>query len=326
MKAFTYHAPASEQEAVKLLGAKALPLAGGSSLLNLMKERVLEPDALVNLKGIAGLDKIEKGAVGPKIGANVTLTALLEYGELMKSHPALAQALESVATPQIRNVATLGGNLCAKTPCWYYAHDGFACPKKGDPVACPAKEGENEYLAIFKTDFPCVSVHASSLAPALIALDAKVRVAGPGGARELPLAEFFTLNKQDIPRENVLEANEIVTHILLGKAAPKSATYVILPKAAHDWPTAIASVALEMEGGTCRSARVCLGAVAPVPWRAPGAEQALAGKAVNAETAAKAAEAAVADAAPLSQNAYKVQSVRAAVKRAVLLAATGHWK
>jgi xanthine dehydrogenase YagS FAD-binding subunit len=293
-----------------------------------MKERVIEPESVVALKGIKGLDAIEAGAAGAKIGANATLVALIENEALRKGYPALVQALESVGTPQIRHVATLGGNLCAKTPCAYYQHDGFACPKKGNPVACPAKEGENEHHAIFATDYPCVSVHASSAAPALMALGAKARIAGPKGAREIAVEDLFAISKEDPAKENVLAAGEIITHVMLGAPNPKSATYVVLHKASHDWPVGLASVALEMMGGTSPrvvSARICLGAVAPIPLRAKEAEAALTGERISTASAAKAADAAVARAAPLSQNAYKVKTTHTAVKRAVLLAATGQW-
>jgi len=326
MKPFTYKSASSEAEAVKLLGAGALPLAGGTSLLNLMKERVVEPEVLVNVKGIAGLDKIEPAGGGLKIGANAILTNLLESAAIRSQYPALAQALETVATPQIRNMATLGGNLCARPPCWYFSHDNFACAKRGNANTCPAREGENEYASIFATEDPCVAVHASSLAPALVALGASVRVAGPAGAREMALEKFFTMPRENVLKENVLANNEIVTHVMLGKANPKSATYVVNPKESHDWPVSIASVALEMAGDTVKSARIVLGAVAPIPWRAAKGEAALVGQKVTAESAQKAAEAAVDGATPLSQNAYKVQTAKAAVKRAILIAATGKWR
>ncbi len=326
MKAFTYKSATTEDQAVKALGANALALAGGTSLLNLMKERVLEPEVLVNIKDIRGLGQIEAAGDGLKIGANATLSAILEHEGVRKSYPALAQAIEDLATPQIRNMATLGGNLCARTPCWYYMHETFSCAKAGRGNTCPAKEGENEYHAIFATDGPCVSVHASSAAPALIALGGKVRVVGAGGAREIDLEKFFTLPKDNVQKENVLAPNEIVTHVTLGKAAPKSATYTVLHRGSHDWPVGLASVALEMSGANVRAARIVLGAVAPVPWRAAEAEAALAGKSVSEETAGKAADAAVAGAVPLAQNAYKKQTTRAAVKRAILMAATGKWR
>lgn len=325
MKPFTYRTAASEAEAVQALGGKAVALAGGTSLLNLMKERVIEPDVVVNLKTIPGFDTIDGEGTAVRFGAGVTLTEMLAQLGIKALFPALAQALETVGTLQIRNQATLGGNLCAKTPCAYFQKDGFACLKRGNGNSCPAKEGDHEFHAIFGTVMPCVSVHASSLAPALIALGGKVRIAGPGGAREVPIDDFFVLAKEDPSRENVLKSNEIVTHVSVN-ANPKSGTYVSLQKASHDWPTAMASAALEMQGDTVKSARICLGAVAPIPWRAQAAEAVLAGKKVTPETASAAADAAMAGAAPLPNNGYKVKVAHTALKRAVLLAATGKWR
>jgi xanthine dehydrogenase YagS FAD-binding subunit len=325
MKAFTYKSARSEEEAVKALGPGALPLAGGTTLLNLMKDRVVEPEVLVNLKAIKGFDRIEAVADGLRIGAAVTLSSLLENPAVVKQYPAIAQAVESVATPQIRNMATIGGNLCTRPPCWYFSHDLFACAKRGNSNTCPAREGENEYHALFANEGPCVAVHGSSVAPALVAFGATVRIAGPSGAREIPLEKFFALPKDNVLKENVLANNEIVTHVAIGKGNTKSATYVVLHKESHDWPVGLASVVLEMSGDTCASARVVLGAVAPVPWRSAAAEAALKGKKITAEVAVAAANAAVTGAAPLSQNAYKIQTTKAAVRRAVQMAATGKW-
>jgi xanthine dehydrogenase YagS FAD-binding subunit len=325
MKAFMYKSARSEEDAVRALGPGALPLAGGTTLLNLMKERVVEPEVLVNLKAIRGFDRIEAVSDGLRIGAGVTLAALLENPAVARQYPAIAQAVETVATPQIRNMATLGGNLCTRPPCWYFSHDLFACAKRGNANTCPAREGENEYASVFANEGPCVAVHGSSLAPALVALGAGLRIVGPSGAREIPLEKFFTLPKDNVLRENVLGNNEIVTHISLGKPNAKSATYVVLHKQSHDWPVGLASVALEMNGEVCVIARVVLGAVAPIPWRSPRAEAALAGQKITGEVASAAAEAAVSGALPLSQNAYKVQTTKAALRRAVLVAATGKW-
>ena len=325
MKAFTYKSARSEEEAVKALGPGALPLAGGTTLLNLMKERVVEPEVLVNLKAIRGFDRIEAVSDGLRIGAGVTLASLLENPAVARQYPAIAQAVETVATPQIRHMGTLGGNLCTRPPCWYFSHDLFACAKRGNANTCPAREGENEYSSVFANEGPCVAVHGSSVAPALVALGAGVRIVGPSGAREIPLEKFFTLPKDNVLRENVLGNNEIVTHVSLGKPNAKSATYVVLHKESHDWPLGLASVALEMNGDVCGSARVVLGAVAPIPWRSPKAEGVLAGKKITGEVASAAAEAAVGGALPLSQNAYKVQTTKAALRRAILTAATGKW-
>ena len=321
MKAFTYKSAKSEEEAVQALGPGALPLAGGTTLLNLMKDRVVEPNVLVNLKSIRGFDRIEAVSDGLRIGAGVTLAALLENPAVSRQYPALAQAILNIATPQIRNMATIGGNLCTRPPCWYFSHDLFACAKRGNSNTCPAREGENEFGAIFANEGPCVAVHGSTAASALVAFGATVRIAGPTGAREIPLERFFALPKDNVLKENVLANNEIVTHVSIGKGNPRSATYVVLQKESHDWPVGLASVVLQMNGDTCASARIVLGAVAPIPWRAAGAEAALAGKKITVETAAAAGEAAVTGASPLSQNGYKVQIAKAAVKRAVLLAA-----
>ena len=328
MKAFTYRVASSEENACKILGEKpekSLPLAGGTSLLNLMKDYVLQPEVLVNIKRIPGTDKIEAAQAGLRIGANVRIADIFHNDAVVKSYPALAQAARGVGTPQIRHQATLGGNLCQRPYCWYFTHEAFECLKKGGS-ACPAKDGENEFHAIFETDGPCVIVHPSSLAPALVVFGAKVRIASPSGAREVPIEEFFVTPKVNVRKENVLASNEIVTHVVLGAGNPKSATYEVRQKLSTDWPICLASAALELEAnGNVKEARICLGAVAPVPWRAKGAEAALKGKAVTAETAQAAADAAVAGASPLPQNAYKVKTAHTAVKRAILSAATGKW-
>lgn len=329
MKAFTYRIASSEENACKILGEqpeKSLPIAGGTSLLNLMKDYVLQPDVLVNIKQIPGTDKIEATSSGGlKIGANVRIADIFHSEAIVKGYPVLAQAARGIGTPQIRHQATLGGNLCQRPYCWYFTHESFECLKKGGS-GCPAKEGENEFHAIFETDGPCVIVHPSSLAPALVVLGAKARIVSPSGAREVPLDEFFVGPKVNVRKENVLAPNEIVTHVILGAQSPKSATYEVRPKAATDWPICLASVLLDLEGnGNVKEARICLGGVAPVPWRVKGAEAALKGKAVTAETAQAAADAAIAGASPLSQNAYKVKMAHTAVKRAILLSGTGKW-
>jgi xanthine dehydrogenase YagS FAD-binding subunit len=320
MKAFTYHSAASEESASSLLGEKALALAGGTSLLNLMKDYVLQPEAVVDIKRIPGTAAIEKVEGGLRIGANVTLSEIVKDATVERDYPALAQALRDAGTPQIRNMATLGGNLCARpTTCWYFAHEAFDCLKRGGST-CPAREGENELHAIFDNGASCVAVHPSSAAPALVVYGAKLRIAGAQGAREVGIEEFFVSPRTDPLRENVLKANEIVTHVILGAASPRSATYEVRQKAG-DWPLAMASVALVLDGRTCRSARICLGAVAPTPRRAAEAEAALAGKAVTPESAQAAAGAAVHGATPLAHNAHKVKMTHTAVKRAILLAA-----
>ena len=325
MKPFKYTAPSSESGACKLLGENALAYAGGTNLLNLMKDRVLEPDVLVDIKGIRALHAITKMSEGLKIGANVTLAEILDNNSIAADYPVLHQALYQVGTPHIRNRGTLGGNLCARPACWYFTREGYDCAKHGG-LGCAAKTGENEFHAIFDTDGPCVMVHPSSAAPALLALGARVGIAGPDKTREIPLEDFFVSPSRDVRRENVLASNEIVTHVTLGAPVAHSATYDVRQKAAHDWPICSASVALQMSFGVCKQARVYLGAVAPVPRRAGGVEEALVGRRIVERTAEAAAARAVDGAKPLSQGAYKVSATRAAVKRAILLAGTGKWK
>ena len=319
MKAFQYQTAGSEESAVKLLGDGAVALAGGTSLLNLLKNYVLEPDRVVHVGGIEGMNRIEADAAGARIGAGVKISDLLDNATIAQNYPALAQALARIGSPQIRNMATLGGNLCARTPCWYGNHKLL---HNADSQA--VRDGDNEYHAIFGNE-RVVTVHASSAAPALIALGARVRIAGQGGARELPLGDFFVTPDAPYARENVLKANELVTHVLLGPAQLNSASYEVRHKNSHDWPLSLASVVLQLDGKKCTGATVCLGAVAPVPWRAAAAEKVLVGAEVTAETAAKAADAAVSGASPLSRNAYKVQTARACVRRAVLTAAGSSW-
>ena len=319
MKAFAYRSATSEEGAAKLLGEKALPLAGGTNLLNLMKNYVLQPEVLVDIKKIPGMAGIEFASGSAKIGANTLIADIAAHERIQKEYPALAQAAGGIATPQIRNMATLGGNLCQRPYCWYFTQEAFDCLKRGG-TTCPAKKGENEYHAIFENDGPCVIVHPSTSAPALIALGARLRIGGKS-AREVPIEEFFILPKDDPRRENSLGPGEIVTHVILGPPRPRSAAYAVREKDANDWPLSLAAAALELDGDIVKSARICLGAVAPIPLRSKAAEESLAGKKVTEATAAAAADAAVAGAKPLAKNGYKVRTTHACVKRAIILAA-----
>jgi xanthine dehydrogenase YagS FAD-binding subunit len=328
VKAFAYVNAANEKEALAALaqaaGAQAprgriLPIAGGMDLLALMKDYIYQPDRVVNVKGLdAAVAAAPDG--GLRIGASVRLADLAEHPVARKLYPALTDAAAEVGTPQIRNVGTVGGNLTQRPRCWYFRNEEFDCLKKGGS-RCFAVDGENQYHAIFGGG-PCHIVHPSSLAVPLIAYNAKLRVASSSGERNVDAAEFFVLPDRNIQVENVLAANELVTHVMLpAPGAVRSATYEVRFKQSHDWPLAMASVVLAMSGRSVQRARVVMGAVAPIPWRSAEAEQALAGKEINEETASAAAEAAVKDAKPMTENGYKVQIARTAVKRAILKAA-----
>jgi len=323
LKAFAYVNPGSEKEAVAALkfDGIAMPIGGGQDLLARMKDYIDSPDRIVNVKGLdATIAAAPDG--GLKIGSAVKIIDLFENAQVAKLYPAINAAAIEVGTPQIRNQGTVGGNVNQRPRCWYFRNEEFVCFKKGGS-RCFAVGGENQYHAIFGNEGPSHIVHPSSLAVPFVAYGAKFRVVGPGGEREIAAADYFTMpTVQNVLKENVLEDEEILTHVILpAPGTVKSGHYEVRYKKSHDWPLAFATVVLTMNGSTIASARVVLGAVAPVPWRSKPAEAALAGKPLNESTAAAAGEAAVSEAKPMSGNAYKVQIAKTAVKRAVMRAA-----
>ena len=320
MKAFGYVNPANEKEAVAALSSERgrfLPMAGGMDLLGLMKDYIVSPERIVNLKNLDGT--IAASDSGLRIGAAVKLADLAEHAAARRLFPALTTAADEVGTPQIRNMGTVGGNIMQRPRCWYFRNEEFNCLKKGGS-RCYAVEGENQYHAIFG-DGPCHIVHPSSLAVPVMAYGGRFRVLGPSGAREVDAGEFFQLPNVNLYGEAALQPNEILTHVILPAPGQRSATYEVRFKQSHDWPLAIAAVNLTMDGAVVRSARIVMGAVAPVPWRVQAAERLLAGKTITEAVAADVAAAAVAGAKPLSGNAYKIQIAKTAVKRALLRAA-----
>ncbi len=327
MQAFEYARPKSLQEALSLLGSRwddNEVLAGGTDLLSLMKNYVVTPKRVVNIKGLRELQGIRSSGDGVTIGALTKLETVADDKTIRADFPGLAHAVAIAASPQIRNMGTLGGNLCQRPRCWYF-RNGFGLLARDESGKSLVPQGENRYHAIFGNDGPAYFVSPSTIAPALVALGAKVRIAGPAGAREVELARFYAIPKNENERENVLQPNEILTHIVIPASSRglRSATYEVRQKDAFDWPLAVAAAALRMDGGKVASARIVLGHVAPVPWPATDAEKWLTGKAINHDTAAKAGEEAVRGARPLSENKYKVQLTRVAVKRALLAAAKG---
>jgi xanthine dehydrogenase YagS FAD-binding subunit len=323
VKAFAYINPTNEKDAVAALSPQfehSLPIAGGQDLLARMKDYITQPERLVNVKNAleSGVKPLNGGL---QIGAAMKMIDVAEHPEILKMYPAIAEAAIEVGTPQIRNQGTVGGNINQRPRCWYFRNEEFVCFKKGGNT-CFSPQGENQFHAILGGG-PSFIVHPSSLAVPFVAYGATFRLAGPNGERIVPAAEYFTLpTLENVRRENVLAPNELLTHVML--PAPgnvKSGHYEVRYKASHDWPIAFATVLLAMNGTTVQSARVVMGAVAPTPWRSQPAEQALAGKAITEQTAAAAADAALRDARPLSQNAYKIQVAKTAVKRAILRAA-----
>jgi xanthine dehydrogenase YagS FAD-binding subunit len=321
LKAFAYVNPANEKEAAAAMKTDgiAMPIAGGQDLIARMKDYIDSPDLVVNVKNALDATAVSTPDGGLKIGAAMRIVDLADHAQVARLFPAVAHAAIEVGTPQIRNQGTVGGNVNQRPRCWYFRNEEFVCFKKGGS-RCFAVNGENQYHAIFGNEGPSHIVHPSSLAVPFVAYGARFRVVSSRGEREIPAAEYFTMpTLQNVLKENVLDDEELLTHVLL--PAPgnvKSGHYEVRYKSSHDWPLAFATVVLTMNGNTIRSARVVLGAVAPVPWRSKPAEAALAGRPLDEQTAAAAGEAAVSEAKPMSGNAYKVQIARTAVKRAVM--------
>lgn len=326
MRPFEYVSPNSRSQAISLLGAgwgNTEVLAGGTDLLALMKDDVLAPKRVINIKGIQDLHGVSSNAQGLRIGALTTLGELADDEAVKKNYPALSEALLEAASPQIRNLATMGGNLCQRPRCWYF-RSGLGLLPKDESGKELVAAGENRYHAILGNDGAAKFVSPSTIAPILIAYGAKIRLEGPKGKRELALEKFFVTPRNEAEREHDLRPNEIVTEILIPPASDlKAAHYEIRQKEAFDWPLAVAAVALTMQGANVGSARIVLGYVAPVPWPSPEAARAISGQPVNKETAQKAADAALAKTTPLSHNAYKVRLAKVALTRAILKAASG---
>ncbi len=322
MKNFTYYRPTSVEQAVGLLEDRwgnAELMAGGTDLLDMQKQYIAEPSRVVSLGGINGFSGIQVGNATTRILAGTTLSEIADHDGIKKDLPALAQAAGEVGGPQIRNMGTLGGNLCQRNRCWYFRDEHVDCWLKGGKL-CYAVDGENRYHAIFAQVPRCVYVHPSTVAPALVALRASAEVQGPKGKRTIELENFFQApNKPDV-RETVLAPNEVVTAVMVPQGNA-SASYEVRHKLSYDWPLVQAAVAFSNNGGKVSNARVVLGHVATTPYIAEAAGKSLEGKAISEETAAAAGKAAATGAKPLSQNGYKVKQVEVAVKRALLLAA-----
>ena len=321
MQAFEYASPKTLKEALALLGknwADAAVLAGGTDLVSCMKDGIMTPKRVVNVKAIPELGGIQASPQYLRIGATVSVDDLMNHAAVRAEYPALYQAALGITSPQIRNMGTVGGDLCQRPRCWFFRSGfGLLAMKDGKSVV---PDGENRYHAIFGGG-PAYFVSASSFGPALAALGAKVKLVSPTGSRELEVEKFFLTPASEQEREIALLPNEILTEILVPRAAGvKNATYEVRHRDALDWPLATASVALKMKGAVVESARIVLGHVAPTPWVASAAAKLLAGQALNEASASQAGEAAVAGATPLSGNVYKVQLARTAVKRALLQA------
>jgi xanthine dehydrogenase YagS FAD-binding subunit len=323
MKSFEYAAPKTLKEAADLLGDKwgeTEILAGGTDLVTSLKQNIAGPKRVVSLRNIAELKGIELEKKGLRIGAMTTLGELAANKDVKEHFPSLVTAANGVGSPQLMSVGTVGGDLCQRPRCWYF-RNGFG-PFGTLDGASLVRDGDNRYHALFDNDGPALFVSPSSFGPALVALGATLTASGPKGkTRKIAADKFFQAPKNESQRETALKPNEILSEIFIPLEGLRNATYEVRHRHGLDWPYVTATVAFQLKGGTGSDARVVLGHVAPVPWHSTGASKALNGVKPDATSAAKCGEAAVQGARPLSRNGYKVQLVKAAVKRAVLAAA-----
>jgi len=311
---FSYIRPKSLREAVKALASDGAGLhAGGTDLLGCLRDHVFDIKKMVSISGLKELDGIRETADGGiRIGALTTVSKVAENPFLKKHYAALAQAAEAVASPQLRNQGTIGGNLCQKPRCWYYRGE-FHCLRKGGEK-CFAVAGENQYHCILGGG-PCFIVHPSDTAPALVAHDASVRIVGPKGTRTIAVEKFHVLPGVDARRETMLGPGEIVTEIVLPPSQGVRSTYrKVRDRSAWDFALAGVALAIQLNGDVVSKARVVLSGAAPIPWRSKDAEQVIIGQKVDGTVASKAAEAALRNARPLSQNGYKVPMFRALIE------------
>ena len=320
MRPFAYAAPATVEQAASLLEAEGSEaLAGGTDLLSLLKDDVERVDRLVALRGVAGLSgvEVENGAL--RIGAMTTLQELRDRAEAIAALPALAVAIDGVASPQLREMGTVGGDLLQRPRCWYYRR-GFGLLALAADGSSMVAAGDNRYHAIFP-EGEARFVHPSSLAPLLVALEAEAVVHGPGGERTLPVEDLYRAPRAAGERETTLAPGEFLVGVAVDAAGARSAVYEVRQRRSLDWPLMAAAVALRGSGPRAERARIVLGHAAPRPYVAAAAGDLLAGQELTAEAIAAAAAAGVEGARPMSGNRYKVQLARTAVRRALARAA-----
>jgi len=315
MRPFNYLVAENLEAALAQYGEGGSTLkAGGIDLLDRMKEGITAPATVLSIDAIKDLAYIREDGGAIRIGCLTTLADIGRSELLAKRAAALHHAAGGAATPQVRERATIGGNLCQRPNCWYFRHMEFECLKKGGHT-CFAPGGENQYHAVIGGG-PCFIVHPSNTAPALVAMNAEFKVRNAKGERTIPAADFFVLPKENLQKENVLEAGEILTEVVIPKPPQQSAVIELREKQSFDWPMSIAAVA-RIDGKW----NVCLGASAPKPWVSQPANAVLGSQDVTEALAQKAGEAAAGEVAPLEDNAYKAQLIKVAVKRALMRAA-----
>ena len=326
MTPFAYSKPAAIDEAVRLAGPDSLFIAGGTNLVDLMKENLVRPKRLIDINALPLRDVTATADGGLRIGALVGNAELAWHPEIERRYPLLAQALLSGASPQVRNMASAGGNLLQRTRCHYFYDAQVPCNKREPGSGCPAREGLNRNHALFGASEHCVAVHPSDFCVALAALDAQVVIIGPQGERRVPMSDFHRLPGDTPQRDTILEPGELILAIELPAAgfAGHHAYLKLRDRASFAFALVSIAAALELdEGGQIRQARIALGGVAHKPWRRADVEASLVGQPATPEHFAAAAELLLKDAQPLAHNAFKVELARRAVVRALTTAAEG---
>jgi xanthine dehydrogenase YagS FAD-binding subunit len=316
---FTYVRPDSLDEAVRQLSSDDTRVcSGGSDLIGCLRDDVFRCSKVVSISGLDQLRGVARNRDGGlRIGALTTVAEIAQDPTIQELFPGLSQAASQVASPQLRNQGTIGGNICQKPRCWYYRGE-FHCRRKGG-TTCYAMAGENQFHCVLGGS-GCYIVHPSDTAPALLALGASVEVSGPTGSRTLPLDEFFVSPSTDVEKETVLTANEIVTGILIPAPQPglRSSYRKVRARGAWDFALAGVALALTFNGNQVAGGRVVLSGVAPVPWRSHEVEQVITGKQIDAATAREAAEAAMRNAVALKRNAYKIPLFKGVIEEELL--------
>ncbi len=325
MNPFAYSKPADVSAAIHLTGPATRFIAGGTNLLDLMKENVARPEHLIDITGLPLKDVSETASGGLLIGALVSNADLAWHPLVEQRYPLLSQALLAGASPQLRNMASTGGNLLQRTRCYYFYDSKVPCNKREPGTGCPAREGVNRIHAILGASEHCVATHPSDMCVALAALDAVVHVEGRAGRRSIEFADFHRLPGDTPERDNLLADDELITGVELpGESFASHSNYLkIRDRASYAFALVSVAAALDLDGGVVRDARLALGGVAHKPWRDKAVERLLIGKPATREHFAAAADAMLADAQPLAHNAFKVKLARRAIIRALSDAATG---
>ena len=323
MNKFTFVDCTTVGQALDQLTPESTIKAGGIDLLDLMKDGIVTPPRIVNIRNIGGLRTIASTPQGLELGPLATLSEIAAHPEIQRSYRALADAAGHAATPQDRNMATVGGNIMQRPRCWYFRSSDFDCKKKGGTSdECHAHTGENQYHAILNNS-TCAMVHPSSTAVPLLAMNAEVELTSKRGKRKVAMRDFYVPPEKGLKNETVVQPGELITAIFVPAPEPgtSSAYQKYGEKESFDWPLADAGVVLVLDGTHCRKASIVLGVAAPTPIRATAAEAVLTGKTIDEATARAAGRAAMRGATPLSQNSFKTQLFETAIYRTVLLAA-----